>query len=57
VCYLFSVDATLTDGLGKMVNDSPNNFANAKIKRIVISNKIYICLFATKDLNVGSEIR
>ncbi|XP_065681675.1 uncharacterized protein LOC124811063 isoform X2 [Hydra vulgaris] len=43
--------------MGCMVNDSPSIYANAKMKRIVESSHVSLCLFATKTIDVGTELR
>ncbi|XP_065673105.1 uncharacterized protein LOC124805852 isoform X2 [Hydra vulgaris] len=43
--------------MGCMVNDSPSIYANAKMKRIVESNYVSLCLFTTKTIDVGTELR
>ena len=40
-----------------MVNDSPMVFANACMKRIVIDQKVHLCLFATETIEKGTEVR
>ena len=52
-----SIDATDVSGLGKMVNDAPDRHANAKMKRQIIGDSVYLCLFATGDIPTGTEIR
>lgn len=34
--FFFSIDATYSEGLGRLINDSPTKFANCKIKKIKI---------------------
>lgn len=53
----FSLDATNIHCMGKMVNDSPEMFANAKMKKVIINENIHLCLYAIKDINKGTEIR
>ena len=49
VMFIFSIDATDYNCLGKLVNDSPNRYANARMKRFSVGYSIHICLFASKD--------
>ncbi|XP_065651081.1 uncharacterized protein LOC136079279 [Hydra vulgaris] len=43
--------------MGCMVNGSPSIYANAEMKRIVESNYVSLCLFATKTIDGGTELR
>lgn len=54
----FSIDTTeRIDSIGRLVNDSPNNFANARIKRVAANSIVHLCLFAIKPIDLGTEIR
>jgi len=53
----YSIDATNVDGLGKMVNDSPEEYANAKMKRDVFNNSVHLFLVAVCYIKAGTEIR
>ena len=61
VCYIIrficSIDATDVPGLGKLVNDSPERFANATMKKIVISGEAHLVLFAIREINQFEELR
>jgi len=57
IIYPFSIDATEIEGLGKMVNDSPEIYANAKMKRMIIGKDFHLCLFSTASIEKGTEIR
>ncbi|XP_066912429.1 uncharacterized protein [Clytia hemisphaerica] len=53
-----SIDATYYHkSFGRYVNDSPKQFTNAKAKRMVIGKEVKIILVATKDIEIGTEIR
>lgn len=52
-----SIDATYSTGLGRLVNDSPRARANATMKKIVIDNQTYLCLFATCNIPSSTELR
>ena len=54
---LFSIDATNNKRIGKLINDSPKEFANAKMSKMVFDGKFHLCLFAIKDVCIGEEIR
>jgi hypothetical protein len=52
----FSVDATLPDQrMGRLVNDSC--MANCKMRKVVINEKPYLALFASSDIEVGTELQ
>ena len=54
--HIFSVDATSDDGrLGRLVNDSPSG--NCTMRRVLINKEPRLCLFASKNINVGEELR
>ena len=55
--YIFSVDATNDTGgsLGRLVNDSPTG--NSYMRRILVNQQPHLCLFASKDINIGEELR
>jgi hypothetical protein len=54
----FSVDATQSDGMGRLVNDIDwQTKANCVMKVVMVKNVPYLCLFATKDLEPGMELR
>lgn len=56
VLIFFSLDASKEDGsLGRLVNDNHKN-PNCVMKKIIINNKPYLCLFALKKIEIGSEI-
>ena len=55
---MFSIDATKKeDSLCRYVDNSPKDFANVTMKRVIILNKVHICLFANADICRGTEIR
>ncbi|XP_066916052.1 uncharacterized protein [Clytia hemisphaerica] len=53
----FCIDATTNNQLCRYVNDSPEEYANAKMMRECINNKIYLVLRAKNDLPIGTELR
>ena len=53
----FSIDATLSDCLGRLVNDGVGQGANAVIKHLRIGHRTVLCLFAKRDIAVGEELR
>ena len=54
---IFSVDATHEKSYGRLVNDSPENYSNTKMKRIVIDKAIHLCMFAKDLIPIGTELR
>ncbi|XP_048826657.1 uncharacterized protein LOC125704732 isoform X2 [Brienomyrus brachyistius] len=53
---LFCIDAARDDGsLGRLVNDDHVS-PNSKMKKITISGKPHLCLFATRSISPGEEI-
>lgn len=54
---IFRLDATEDDSsLGRLVNDEWKN-PNANVKVVIAGEKPHLCLFASKNLNAGEEIR
>lgn len=54
--FFNSIDATNEEGVTKHVNDSSTT-GNYKMRVISHNGKPYLCLFATKDIINGKEIR
>lgn len=57
ILFISSIDATNSNYLGKYVNDSPERYSNATMKRVRLKNEIHLCLFASKVISIGTEIR
>ncbi|XP_068710571.1 N-lysine methyltransferase KMT5A-A-like isoform X1 [Montipora foliosa] len=53
----YCIDATFSHGLGRLVNDLPAKKANCKMKKVIVSGKVCLCLFATKDIAPNEELR
>ncbi len=51
------MDATLSEGLGRLVNDAPHVDANCLMKKIIINGHPRLALFAKEDINPGKELR
>ena len=49
------MDATNTNCLAKYVNDSPNG--NCVMKKILVDDVPFLCLFATCDISAEMELR
>lgn len=54
--HIFSYDATYSNGLAKYVNDSLED-NNCVMKKKVFQNRPYLCLYASKDIPYGIELR
>lgn len=57
--YFFycSIDATFSEGKGKMVNDERAIKANCSMRAINIDGSHHLCLFAKQDISCGNELR
>ncbi|XP_067040063.1 N-lysine methyltransferase KMT5A-A-like isoform X1 [Acropora muricata] len=53
----YCIDATFSHGLGRLVNDLPAKKANCKMKKMVVSGKVCLCIFATRDIAPNTELR
>ncbi len=51
------MDATFSEGLGRLVNDAPHVDANCSMKKIMINGHPRLALFAKEDINPGEELR
>ena len=51
-----SIDATYSDGLARMCNDEYKK-PNAVMKKILHENRVALCLFALKEIQIGEEVR
>ena len=54
---IFSIDGYDSNRCGKLVNDSVRSFANTHIKKIIVDEIPKLCLFATKNISAGYEMR
>ena len=56
VHFCFSIDATYDDGsLGRLINDS-KYFPNATMKKVMVDDTPYLCVFACEDIGISEEI-
>jgi SET domain-containing protein len=57
--YGFSIDATDNERLGRYINDEPkkSKACNCIAKTIKINDRHHICLFASRAILCGEEIR
>ncbi|XP_072168334.1 N-lysine methyltransferase KMT5A-like [Diadema setosum] len=53
------IDATETKSNGRFVNDAKEGTSecNSRMRKVEESGKVFLCLFAIKDIKVGDEIR
>ena len=58
MCFSFicSIDATHSDGLGRLINDEEKR-PNAVMKKIVTNTRVSLCVFALRNISPGDEIR
>jgi hypothetical protein len=59
-CFAFlhsSLDATFSQGLGRLVNDTPHMDANCSMKKILKNGHPRLVLFAKEVINPGEELR
>ena len=59
-CFTFlhsSLDATFSQGLGRLVNDAPHMDANCLMKKIEKGGHPRLVLFAKEDIYPGEELR
>ena len=53
---IFSIDASDSNSIARMVNDSTGKRANCKMKKLMIDEKPRLCLYALRDLVVGEQL-
>ena len=53
----FSIDATYTEGYGRMVNDGIGKSCNCNVKIVFVNAKPHVCLFAGRQILAGEELR
>ena len=53
----FSVDATFSKGLGRLVNDAPSNKSNSVMRKVKEGSETYLVLYALRDIKIGEELR
>ncbi|XP_028418510.1 N-lysine methyltransferase KMT5A-A-like [Dendronephthya gigantea] len=51
------VDATYSDGLGRLVNDAEARVANCLMKRLIINSQPHLAIYAKRDLCKNEELR
>jgi hypothetical protein len=55
--FIFSLDATETTTMGRMINDATGKSANCCMKVIELAKTPHLCLFATRKILSSEEIR
>ena len=55
-CYYSSIDASHSDGLGRLVNDEYSKKANCKMKKIICEGVPKLWLCAIKDIKSGQQL-
>ena len=54
--FIFSIDASKEDGsLGRLVNDNHKS-PNCVMKKVTVNNRPHLCLFAVRNIEVGTEL-
>lgn len=53
------MDATFSNGLGRLVNDAPLNKSNCNsvIRKVKEGTATYLTLYALRDIEIGEELR
>lgn len=51
------MDATFSSGLGRLVNDALPSKANCVMRKIKEGSKMYLALYARRDIMMGEELR
>lgn len=57
VLFIFSIDGTFSKTKGKFVNDAVGSEKNSTMLLITVKDTPHLCLFATKHIKTGTEIR
>ena len=56
--FIYSIDATESKSLGKLVNDCIPAYANSKVKVVMVDERPALCLFAcVEGIIASTEIR
>ena len=55
--FYFSFDATYADRSAKYINDSAPAYQNCLLRKLEVDKKPVLCLFASKDIQAGTELR
>jgi SET domain-containing protein len=53
----YSIDATDSQGYGRMVNDDKESVSNCKMRKVLVGSKPILCLFAKRHIAPGEELR
>ena len=52
--YVCSIDGTLSDGLGKYVNDA--KLCNCKMKKVIVNGAAHLCVFAVSHISCNEQL-
>lgn len=55
--FLLCYQNNLKNDFFRYVNDSPVKYANSVMKRYCSGTKVYLNLYALKDIEIGTELR
>ena len=50
------MDASFSDGLGRLVNDAPPQKANSTIRKVRTDGICSLHIYGKKDINIGDQI-
>ena len=56
LCSNYSIDATQSQGLGRLCNDE-HRTPNSIMRKVVDENHVHLCLFALEAIHCDEEIR
>lgn len=54
---LYSVDATYSACLGRLVNDAEARNANCLMKKMIINSRPHLAIYAKRNLSTNEELR
>ncbi|XP_057297310.1 histone-lysine N-methyltransferase set-1-like [Hydractinia symbiolongicarpus] len=54
---MLSIDATNSDCLARLVNDSPFNKSNCKMEVVEVDGRPHLCLFSIREISPYEELR
>ena len=55
--FLSSIDAIYSTSIARFINDSPNEFSNCKMEKIVEDGKPHLILVAKVEIQENTELR
>lgn len=54
--FLPSINASQISSVAKMINDDIPRRANCRMKKLIIEEKPHLCLYSSKDLQIGDQL-